>query len=385
MRKISQQDCKVILIAPMWSRREWYPLLLDMVISIPYPVMRDIVTQEKGRLLHHNPAELCLVAWLRSGRPSLRQAFLQDLQTPAWQQKVRLPSEHMIQAGTIFYTWCQQAGYNPTTASVDVIVAYLQDNLDEGKSISTIKTRVSSIKYLHQNPTFVGSLGSDPYVQSFMAKAHRKKPYKKDRIPIWELPWVLQGLMDDPLEPLESLDLRKLTLKTVFLVAVCSARRIGELQALDCRPTYCSVGAGGAVLKTRDGFLPKVPSLANIKKRIELAPYGLDDDGVELPEHALCVCRALTRYLEVTKSFRKTTQLFVTYGDIDQGHVATKGTLARWLREAICEGYRAVQKEPPEGLKAHTIRHASASWNYLHGTSVFEICQQMIGQHLIPS
>jgi hypothetical protein len=47
---------------------------------------------------------------------------------------------------------------------------------------------------------------------------------------MWDLPTVLQGLMADPFEPLEELSLQYLTLKTVFLVAVCSVRRIGELE-----------------------------------------------------------------------------------------------------------------------------------------------------------
>jgi hypothetical protein len=253
----------------------------------------------------------------------------------------------------------------------------LQNDLDEGKSFPTVKARVSAINYFHPGGTFRGSLGKHEFVQDFLAGARRLRPFSRDKFPTWELPWVLQGLMTEAFEPLESLSLRMLTIKTVFLVAVCSARRIGELQALDCTPPYCSVGLGGAVLRTRSGFLPKVPSLANIEKRIELAPYGLDDDGAELPEHSLCVVRTLKRYLVVTKSFRKTNQLFVTYGGKTPGTPAAKASLARWVKEAICEGYVAINKVPPQGIKAHSTRHASASWNHLQGTSVLDICQQM--------
>jgi ribonuclease HI len=103
LQKVAQDGCIMILIAPMWTRREWYPLLLDLLVDVPYrlPVVKELVTQENGSLLHHNPAELCLVAWQLSGMLSLREAFLDKLQLPVWQQKAQLLREHTSRAGTI--------------------------------------------------------------------------------------------------------------------------------------------------------------------------------------------------------------------------------------------------------------------------------------------
>jgi hypothetical protein len=255
-------------------------------------------------------------------------------------------------------------------------VEYLQDNLDQGKAFTTVKGRVSAISFFHPGHTFQGSLGTHELVQTFIAGARRLCAHTRDKIPMWDLPTVLQGLMEDPFEPLQDLSLQHLTWKTVFLVAVCSARRIGELQALDCRPPYCSIGMAGVMLRTHSGFLPKVPSLANIEKKIEFAHYGFDEEGTELPERSLCVCRALQQYLQVTEGFRKSTQLFVTYGGKNKGQKASKATLARWVKEAIQKGYEALDETPPGGIKAHSTRHASASWADLKGVSVLDICQQ---------
>jgi ribonuclease HI len=103
LRKIAQDKAMVILIAPMWTRREWYPLLLDLLVDFPYrlPVMRNLVTQEKGLLLHDNPAQLCLVAWRLSGMPSLREAFLEELLQPVLPARVRQHTGHTSLAGTI--------------------------------------------------------------------------------------------------------------------------------------------------------------------------------------------------------------------------------------------------------------------------------------------
>jgi ribonuclease HI len=103
LRKISREKVTVVLIAPMWTRREWYPLLLDLMIAVPYrlPVVRNLVTQDHGSLLHNNPAELSLVAWLLSANPSLREDFLQERQIRAFQTKAQTPTELTSLAGII--------------------------------------------------------------------------------------------------------------------------------------------------------------------------------------------------------------------------------------------------------------------------------------------
>ena len=48
----------------------------------------------------------------------------------------------------------------------------------------------------------------------------------------WDLDVVLRHLTSSKCEPLERLSLRALTKKILFLVAVATAKRVGELQAL---------------------------------------------------------------------------------------------------------------------------------------------------------
>ena len=63
----------------------------------------------------------------------------------------------------------------------------------------------------------------------------------QDKTPSWDLLTALKDLMEHPFEPLQELSLAQLAYKTIFLVAICSARRIGELAALDCILPYCSI------------------------------------------------------------------------------------------------------------------------------------------------
>jgi integrase len=213
-------------------------------------------------------------------------------------------------------------------------------------------------------------------VQTFISGAFKKHLPVKDRFPAWDLPLVLNAMMAAPFEPLDQLPLAVLTKKTLFLLAICSARRIGELMALDCRPPFCNVGAGGIVLKTNASFLPKVPTVQNVERALEFAPYGIDDDGSVTPENTLCVCRAVQTYLNATKNIRQTNQFFVTFKKGDQGRAASKITMATWLKNSIREAYQAVGKVPPGGIKAHQSRHQSTSWAELKALSILDICQQ---------
>jgi integrase len=276
-----------------------------------------------------------------------------------------------------FCTWCETSGFDPDETAVSTIVDYCDELLKKRRlSLHTVRSRISAIAYFHPAGTFHGTLGSHRLIQIFVAGAKKKFMPLVDRFPAWDLPIVLNAMMAHPFEPLQELPLGILTKKTLFLVAICSARRIGELRALDCRPSYCNVGAGGVVLRTNSSFLPKVPTQINIEKAIEFTPYGIDEDGSVTPENTLCVCRALQEYLKATKDIRKTSQLFVTFKKGDQGRAASKITMAGWLKYSIKEAYEAVGKPAPAGVKAHQTRHQSTSWADLKALSILDICQQ---------
>ena len=63
-------------------------------------------------------------------------------------------------------------------------------------------------------------------------------------------------------------------------------------------------------------FIPKVNSVANRDADIFLEPFcprASSPPGCTL--YCICPCRAILKYILVTKAFRKTDQFFVCYGD----------------------------------------------------------------------
>jgi ribonuclease HI len=81
LERVEKFQCTVILIAPMWPRRSWFPRVLDLLVEAPLvlPNQVDLLTQLKGQLHHPCPERMMLVAWKLSGNRSYRRDFQRRL------------------------------------------------------------------------------------------------------------------------------------------------------------------------------------------------------------------------------------------------------------------------------------------------------------------
>ena len=72
INKIRLSQCKIVLIAPLWPDRPWFPELLGLLVSPPVflPVIPNLLAQLKSRILHQNPGHLQLHAWELSNNRS---------------------------------------------------------------------------------------------------------------------------------------------------------------------------------------------------------------------------------------------------------------------------------------------------------------------------
>ena len=128
-------------------------------------------------------------------------------------------------------TWCQRAQVDPSTCPIELILRFLQSLLDSARATSTIKVYTAAVSFFHEA---VGGviIGRHPLVSQFIKGACRLRPTRSPRAPSWDLPLVLRSLTQPPYEPLYQSTLKFLSHKTAFLLAICSAKRLGELHAL---------------------------------------------------------------------------------------------------------------------------------------------------------
>ncbi len=175
--------------------------------------------------------------------------------------EARAPSTRRLYAlkWSVFSTWCLNRGENPSTSELAVVLSFLQELLDKGRSHSTLKVFVAAIAAFHA-PIAGQSVGRDNSVVHFLKGARRLNPPLPLTVPTWDLPTVLRALKGPPFEPLQSTDLRSLSLKTALLLALALVKRVGDLQALSISPACLEFRPNDSkvVLKPRHGYVPKV-------------------------------------------------------------------------------------------------------------------------------
>ncbi len=163
--------------------------------------------------------------------------------------EARAPSTRRLYAlkWGVSVKWCDQAHIDPVTCTVSDVLSFLQYRLDSGSLPSTLKVYVAAIATFR---SLQGgqSIGRHAMVVSFFKRARRLHPPRPPSVPPWDLEVVLRARSQPPFEPLTSMGLKELSLKTTLLLALASSERIGDLHAFsvdsDCirfGPGDCSV------------------------------------------------------------------------------------------------------------------------------------------------
>ena len=277
-----------------------------------------------------------------------------------------------------FSAWCegQTPRVVPLQAGVDVVLSFLQSLLSAGRCFSTLKGMVAAIAAC-QSGVVDPPISAHLLIKTFLKSAKRSSSTAKPLLPSWDLSLVLDALCGPPFEPIDRADLKVLTLKTVFLLAITTAKRVSDLHALSIHPECLSFGGGGLSVRLQPNpvFISKTQRVAPpVRLEAFHPPPFLSDQDQHL--HALCPVRILRHYLDRTKDIRgSVSQLLVTHGPgRAAGSAASKTSISRWLVEAIRLAYSVKEVEAPAGLRAHSSRAQAASWALFKGVSIQEVC-----------
>ena len=190
-------------------------------------------------------------------------------------------------------------------------------------------------------------------------------PRPVHRSPSWDLDKVLEYLSGPPFEPLADASFRNKTRKALFLVAMATAKRVGELQALSF-----SVSRRGddLVLHYDPFFLAKTESVSNPLPRSVIVQSLADFVG-DLPERVLCPVRAVRYLRRAARSVEFTpSRLFVSPSDPRRS--MSKNAMSFFLRQLITESRAVSSSVPP---RAHDIRGIATSLNYYSNLSLSTI------------
>ena len=130
-----------------------------------------------------------------------------------------------------FRRWCQREGHSTSVPSSQEVADFLLFfHIDLQLSASAIKGYRAMLNGVFTHKGL--DLSQDRVTTAIIKACNRRVPHSGPKIPAWNLDVVLRALVRAPFEPLASASLRHVTMKTLFLVALATAKRVGELQAL---------------------------------------------------------------------------------------------------------------------------------------------------------
>ena len=282
----------------------------------------------------------------------------------------RRPSSHAVYqlCWSVYRSWCHSHGHSvsrPSLAKVADFLSWLRST--RGLNVSSIRgyrSMLSAVFRFH-----FPSLSSDPVLRDFLRSF---KLFSAERVlgpPAWDLARVLQFLNSSRFEPLSQASLRALSQKTLFLLALATAKRVGELQALSFIVTFVGLDT---CLSYIPQFVAKSESLTRsiprsfLVKSLSDFAAGLDDDLL------LCPVRALRIYFDRTRSLSPLHhRLFVS--PCRPSRAMSKNAVSFFLRDVI---HAAGASRPEVGsVRAHEIRSVSTSVAFHRNWSVSSVLE----------
>ena len=180
--------------------------------------------------------------------------------------------------------------------------------------------------------------------------------------PPWDLDKVLQYLSGPPFEPLARASFLNKTKKALFLLAMATAKRVSELQALSFSVSF---QGEDLVLYYNPFFRAKTESAANPLPRSVIVP-SLADFAGDLPERVQCPVRAIKFLRKAARSASYIpSRLFVSPRNMERA-------MSFYLRQLIVDSGAVSTSRPP---RAHDIRGIATSLNYYSNLSLSNLMQ----------
>ena len=266
-------------------------------------------------------------------------------------------------------SWCHPHGHSclspPSLAKAADFLCWLQTA--KGLSVFSIRgyrSMLSTVFRFH-----LPSLSSHPVIRDLLRSFCLSVADRQLRPPAWDLSVVLRFLNTSAFEPLSAAPLRALTQKVLFLLALATAKRVGELQALSAVVTFVR---GDACLSYIPQFVAKSESLtcsiprSFLVKSLSDFAAGLDEDLL------LCPVRALRIYLDRTNSLAPLRhRIFVS--PRCPSRPLSKNAVSFFLRELISA---AGASRPEVGrVRAHEVCGVSASVAFHRNWSVSAVLE----------
>ena len=223
---------------------------------------------------------------------------------------------------------------------------------DKGLSVSAVKGYRSALNQVFalRGKDLSACRVLNMLIRSFVVSC----PPVEVRPPAWDLSVVLRSLRKAPYEPMSSASERFVGQKALFLLALASSKRVGELHGLSFRVSHTE-GWKEVSLSFVPGFVAKTQDPSVHDPRFESFTIPALPRGSDPEARLLCPVRALRRYLERTAEHRPAlARLFLSTGESKKE--VSKSSISYWIRQVISRAYALAGEPAPPHPRARETR-----------------------------
>ena len=358
------RSCQVILIAPMWPRRHWYPQLLVTNCQTSTPTSNQVppnsVSEESSASKPRDAAVDCMASIDRQFETKGFSAETRKLLAASWRAGTKKDYSGKFKK---FRSWCAEREIDPYSISLTQVAEFLTCLFNQDLKYRTIAGYRSMLSSLVA-PVDGKPVGQHPYIIRLLKGVFNSRPPTSRLLPEWDLPLVLQVLEECPFEPLAKAPLKLVTWKTVFLVAITTFRRCSDICSFMFGENNVNVQKHGVTF-VRQG-LSKQDRLNHVSSNIFIPAFT--DSKLVDPKRALAI------YLKRTEEFRhingfEELKLFISY--VKKHKAVTPQTISKWLVRTIKFAYR--QRNKDLKVRGHSTRAVAPSWALYKGVSMKSI------------
>ena len=279
----------------------------------------------------------------------------------------------------IFEAWCCKRKIDPVKVSIHRIADFLTEKREGGLSATTIEGYRSAISNTLKHTSGL-DLGLDSYISALLRSFRLEDTKRRNPSPPWDLSLVLAVLRSKPFEPIGSISMKNLTLKTVFLLALASGKRRSELHALSRAGVSWNKQKTRMTFRVTPSFVAKTQISTNVGAihpfTINSLKDFVDDDKDEM---GLCPVRALFEYMRRSEALGLTKDKKKLFVSLFKGKTTeiSKPTISNWIKETIVTCYKLANNTQLEftNVKAHQVRALAASFAFYHKVPLQEVLQ----------
>ena len=266
-----------------------------------------------------------------------------DIIVQSWRQGIQKQYSSYIKRWT---SLCYRQQIDGVSSTISQALGFLVELYESGIGYSGINTARSSWSCVVK-PINRISLGSHPTVTRFLKGVFESGPTAPRYTQTLDVGKVLSYLQTIPNS--EDVSLKDLTLKTVLLVSLVSAKRGQTIHSFNLNyiissETFITFALSKPLKQSKPGVRPMV---------VQFTSYPADP--------RICVVTTLKMYLARTRCKRGDyKQLFISY--LKPFKPVSRRTISRWIKVVMCSSGINVEVFRPHSTRAAGTSKASASF-----------------------